>query len=86
MWPWMIASTARREDGGEAGGGQQGVAVAQWHLQLFGEVQHHVPAGLGAAGFKEAEMARGDFAHAGEVELADTAPLAPLAQQRSELC
>ena len=64
---------------GETGGAEQAIALAQGNLQLLGEMQQHLAAGLGASGFDEAQVAGGYLCLAGEVELAQAAPLAPLA-------
>ncbi|MCY1559255.1 hypothetical protein D9M68_962750 [compost metagenome] len=47
-------------------------------------MQEHLAAGLGAPGFDEAQVARGDIGLAGEVELTEAATLAPLAQQGAD--
>ena len=52
------------------GGDKQDVTVARGHGELFGETKDHLAAGLGAACFKKAEMARGDFGFAGQSKLA----------------
>ena len=57
------------------------VALAQRHLELLGEVQHHVRAGPRAAGLEEAQVSRGHARVERQVELAETAPPAPVAQQ-----
>ena len=64
-----------------AGGEQQPVALAQRHLELVGEVQDHLGARLGAAGLDEAEVAGRDAGLEREVELAEAAALAPVAEQ-----
>ena len=43
-----------------AGGEQQVVAVAERHLQLLGEVQHHLGARSRPAGLDEAQVPRRD--------------------------
>ena len=60
---------------------QQQIAIAQRHVQLFGETQHHVAAWLRPAGFQKAQMPRGDFRFERQLELAQATALAPLAQQ-----
>jgi hypothetical protein len=64
-----------------ARGQEHGVALAQRHVQPFGQPQQHVAAGLGAAGLQEAQMARGNLGFAGQIELAHPAALPPLPQQ-----
>ena len=41
-----VVERAFREDGREAGGDEQAIPLAERHVQLFGQVQHHVPARL----------------------------------------
>ena len=53
-----------------AGGQQQLVALAQRHLELLGQVQHHLAAGLGAAGLDEAHVPGRDAGVERQVELA----------------
>ena len=60
---------------------QQHVALAQRNAKLLGELQQHLAAGLRASGFQEAQVPRGDFGLAGEIELAHAAALAPVAQK-----
>ena len=67
-----------------AGGEQEPVALAQRHLELVGEVEDHLGARLRAAGLDEAEVAGGDAGLEREVELAEAAALAPVAQQGAE--
>ena len=80
-----VVKFALRKHRREPGGGQQDVALAQRHLELLGQVQHHLATGLRAAGFQKAQMPRGDVALQCQVELADVPPLAPFAQQWAEL-
>ena len=68
-------------DRGEAGRQQQVVALAQRHLQLLGQVQHHLPARAGPPGLDEAQVPCRDARVAGQVELAEPAALPPVAQQ-----
>ncbi len=63
------------------GGFQQGVARAQWHVETFGEMHHHLTARQRAARFDEAQMACGDVGFGREQQLAHPAPLSPVAQQ-----
>ena len=67
----------RRESGGE----QQLVALPQRHLQLLGQVQHHLPAGPRATGLDEAQVPAGHPGLAGQVQLAEPPALPPVAQQ-----
>ncbi len=87
----QVDGPARRGQGGivdrpleehrrEAGGHQDGVAIAQGDLQLLRQTHDHLTAGLGAAGFQEAEVAGGDLGVERQVELAQATPLAPFAQ------
>jgi hypothetical protein len=57
------------------------VALAQRHLELLGQPQQHVAAGPGPSGLQEAQMPGRGPGLEGEVELAQAAALAPLAQQ-----
>ena len=79
-----VVERALRVGGRVAGREQQRVALAQRHLELLGQVQHQLAAGLRAAGLDEAEVARRDAGLERQVELAEPAPLAPVAQQRAE--
>jgi hypothetical protein len=72
------------EGGREAGGQQEVVAVAQRYVELLGQMQHHLPARLRAARLQEAQVSRRDAGLEREVELAEAAPPAPVAQQRAE--
>ena len=67
-----------------AGGQQQLVALPQRHVEMLGELDHHVAARLGAAGLDEAEMARGDLGLQRQLHLAETPLVAPAAQQRAD--
>ena len=64
-----------------AGGEQEPVALAQRDLELAGEVEDHLLARLRAAGLDEAEVAGGDARLEREVELAEAAALAPVAEE-----
>jgi hypothetical protein len=68
------------EDGGEPGGQQQAVAVAQRNLEALGEVEDHLAARLRAPRLDEAEMPRRNRRSHRELELAEVAPLPPLPQ------
>ncbi|MCY1507587.1 hypothetical protein D9M68_418680 [compost metagenome] len=76
-----IGQVALGEQRRIAGRRQQTVAFAQGDFQLLGKMQQHLAAGMGAAGLDEAQVARGNLRVAGQVELAEAASLAPLAQQ-----
>jgi hypothetical protein len=65
--------------GREAGGQQQVVAVAQRHVELVGEVQHHLAARLRTARLQEAEVAGRDAGLERQVELAQPPPPSPVA-------
>ena len=67
-----------------AGGQQQPVALAQRHVELLGETQHHLLARLRAAGLEKAQVARGDARLERQPELAEVTPRAPVAQQRAD--
>ena len=73
-----------RERGREAGGEQQLVAIAQRHLELVGEPQDHLRARPRAAGLDEAQVPGGHARLERQVELAEPAPLPPVAQQRAD--
>ena len=95
--PLSTRSTARRA---EASGGivqralpvhrriagrhQQRIALAQRHFEPLGEPQHHLAAGLRAAGFDVAQVAGRDLGLVRQVELAQPAVLAPVAQMGAE--
>jgi len=64
-----------------ATGKQELVALAQGHVELVGEAQHHVAARRRAPGLDEAEVARGDLGVEREVHLAEAPALAPAAQE-----
>ena len=51
-------------------------------LQMLGETQEHVAAGLGTARLKKAQMLNRNLGFRRQIELADTAALAPVAQER----
>ena len=70
--------------GGEAGGEQELVAVAQRDVELLGQVQDHVAARPGPAGLEEAQVARRHARLARQLELAEAPALAPLSQQVSD--
>jgi len=63
---------------------QQRIALAQRHLQPFGQPQHHFAAGGCAAGFHVAQMAGRDFGFLCQVELAQAAVGAPVPQMDAE--
>ncbi|HVM10620.1 MAG TPA: hypothetical protein VM345_19325 [Acidimicrobiales bacterium] len=54
----------------EARGDEEGVAVAQGDVELFGQVQHELAAGLRPPGLDEAQVPRRDAGLHAEVELA----------------
>ena len=63
---------------------QEHVALAHRHVKLFGEMQQHVAARMGAAGFDKAQMPGRDPGVAGEIELAQAPALPPLTQQSTD--
>jgi hypothetical protein len=67
-----------------AGCEQELVALAKRQLELLAEMQHHFAARLRAARLDEAEMACRDVGLERELELAQPASGAPLAQQLTE--
>ena len=75
-----ILERALRKHRRVAGRDQQHVALAQRHVELLGEPQHHLARGLRAPGFEEAQMLGGDLGLEREIELAQAAALAPFAQ------
>ena len=73
--------------GAKPGRDQQRVALAQRHVELLGEPQHHVARRLRPPGFEKAEMAGRNLGVAGKVELAEAAALTPLAEVMADrLC
>ena len=56
-----IVERAFREHRRITGRMQQEITVAQRHVELFGQPQHHIAARLRPAGLQKAEMTRGDF-------------------------
>jgi hypothetical protein len=66
---------------GASGRDQQNVAFAYRNCQLFGEMQHHLAAGLRAAGLDETQVPRGNLCLVGERKLTHVATLPPFAQQ-----
>ena len=65
---------------------QQRVARAQRHVEPLGQAQQHAAARRRAASLDEAQVAGGDLGLAGELELAEAAPLAPFAQEIAGAC
>ncbi len=57
----------------EAGGGEKGVALAWWHVELLGEVADHLPTGPGSTRFHERDVSRRHLGAAGRVELGEPA-------------
>ena len=70
-----------RKHGRVAGVQQQQVALAQRHVELLGQAQHHVAAGRRATRLDEAQVAGRDLGLERELELAQSAVFAPLPQQ-----
>jgi hypothetical protein len=79
-----LVERALRVDRRVAGGEQQPVALAQWHPQALGQVQHHPLARARTAGFHETEVARRDARVQRQVELAEAAAGSPGLQERSD--
>jgi len=79
-----IVERARRVLRREPGGQEQLVALAQRHLEAFGEVQHHLGARPRAAGLDEAEMPRRDPGLQRQLHLAQPPPLAPVAEEETD--
>ena len=69
-----------------AGGNQQGVALPQWHIELLGEVQHHLARRLRSPALDEAQVLLRDLGLGGERELAHMALRAPGTEQIAEDC
>jgi hypothetical protein len=59
------------------------VAVAQGHVELFGQVEHHLRARARTTRLDIAQVSRGDACLERQLELADPAPLPPLPEQRA---
>ena len=74
-----------RKGRGKSRGDQQHIALAQGNVQPFGELEHHVARGRGAAGFHEAQVTRGNLRIESEIELAEMTALAPFAQVISDM-
>ena len=68
----------------EARRDQQRVALAQRHVEVIGEVQHHLAARPGPAGLDEAQVPRRDAGVVRQIELAQAPPRPPVAQQRAD--
>lgn len=75
-----------RIDSGIAGGLKQAILRAQRQEQAFGQLQHHLAAGIGAAGFQEGKMAGRDVARERKVELAEPPRGAETAQLPRKAC
>lgn len=60
---------------------QENVAFAQGHFKLRGEMENHFAAWLCAAVFEKTQVPGGNFRVAGEVKLAQAAPLPPFAEK-----
>ena len=76
-----VGQLALTEGGSEAGGDEELVAVAQGHVELLGQVQHHLAAGAGPSRLDEAQVAGGHPGGGGQLELAEVTALAPRPQQ-----
>ncbi len=73
-----------RVGGRVAGRDQQRVARSYGHLEVLGEAQHHLTAGLGPAGFDEADVPGRGVRGQRQLQLAEPATLAPVAKQRAD--
>jgi len=80
-----VVEAAMRVRGGEPGGQQQGVAVAQRDVEVLAEAQQHRPRRAGATGLDEAQVPGRDAGRTGEGELAQPAAVAPLPQELTGL-
>jgi hypothetical protein len=71
-------------DGRIAGREQQRVALAQGHAEMLGQQQDHVAAGLRAAALDEGQVLLRDLRLERELELAETALLPPVTDERAD--
>ena len=69
-----------------AGGEQHRVALAQWDLERLGEPHDHPATGERASALDKADVALRRSGAQGELELADTPALAPVAERVGDRC
>ena len=69
---------------GKARRRQQGIAVAQGHLETLRQPHDHLAAWLRPSGFEEAQMPRRAVSRDGQVHLRHPPTLAPAPQQHPE--
>ena len=79
-----IAERPRRVHRREAGGGEQAVALAQRHVEAVRQAQDHLAARRRAAGLEAAEVARRHVGLERQLELAEAAARAPVADLRAD--
>jgi hypothetical protein len=79
-----VVKCALLKDRGISGRCEQQVPVADRDTEPLGQMQNHLPAGLRPAGFDKAQMPLGDFGFDSEAQLAESAPVTPFPQQRTE--
>ena len=72
------SSVRGAERGCVAGRQQQRVALAERHVEVFGEMQHQLAARLGPSRLDEAQVPCRDVGLDGELQLAESASLAPV--------
>jgi len=72
------------KDRREARRDQEHVALADRHVELLRKKKHHVAARLRTAGFQKTQMPRRNSGVTCEIKLAQTPPLAPLAQKAAD--
>ena len=68
----------------EAGRDQERVARPQRHVEVLGQVQHHLPARPRPTGLDEAQMARRDPRIGCQVQLTEPASGAPIPEQHAD--
>lgn len=64
-----IVQTMLRKGWGEAGGGEEDIALPERDIESFGEMQEHLAARLSAAGFEDAHMTGRDVGVQCELKL-----------------
>ncbi len=72
------------EGGSEAAGDEPRVAFAQRDVERFADLEDHLAAGMGPAGFEKADVALRDAGGEGEIELGEAPFLAPGFEQVRE--
>ena len=76
-----VVKAPLRVGGGIPGSNEEGVALAQRNLEMFGKPQEHLAARSRATSLKEADVARGNIGLGGKRELAEAPALAPAAEE-----